>query len=564
VRHALATPNDTHFGLQWHYPLINLPAAWDLTTGSTSVEVAVIDTGVLLNHPDLQGQLDVGAGFDFVSDAARANDGGGIDANADDPGDGGGLQRSSFHGTHVGGTIGAATNNGSGVAGVAWDVTLVPLRVLGVGGGTSYDIRQAVRYAAGLSNDSGTSHAVDVINLSLGGTGFSSLDQSAYDAARAEGVIVIAAAGNSNSSQLFYPASYDGVVSVSAVDTRKQKAPYSNSGTAVDVAAPGGDTSADRNGDGYVDGVLSTLKDEASGLFNFVFYQGTSMASPHMAGVVALMKAVKPALTPVELDTLLTGGTITSDLGTPGRDDTFGHGLIDARRAVEAVSAAPPDDPILLVTPTGLNLGTSQPQASFQVANGGGGTLSVTSVSESEPWLTVSASSVDGNGLGTYAVNVDRTGLANGTYTGTISVESSAGNASVSVVMAVVSASTGADAGFHYVLVVDPETFDTVEQFDVAASGGQYDYQVANVPAGSYYVFAGSDPDNDFVICGTGEACGAYPTLGVPQLVEVAGPSSDLDFVTGFLQTIESSAASAGPERPRAGLRRLRGRQLAR
>jgi serine protease len=192
---------------------------------------------------------------------------------AEDPGDLAFGQRSSFHGTHVAGTIGAATNNGGGVAGVAWGVTLVPLRVLGLGGGTSYDVLQAVRYAAGLANDSGTSHPVDVINLSLGGGGFSSTEQSVYTQARNAGVIVVAAAGNDDSSQLFYPASYAGVVSVSAVDLRLLKAPYSSFGAAVDVAAPGGDTSIDRNGDGYGDGVLSTLFDELAGLFGYAFYQ---------------------------------------------------------------------------------------------------------------------------------------------------------------------------------------------------------------------------------------------------------------------------------------------------
>lgn len=563
VRHALAVPNDPFFGLQWHYPLINLPAAWDLTTGSTSVEVAVIDTGVLLDHPDLAGQLTTG--FDFISNPAQALDGNGIDANPNDPGDQCCPGSSSFHGTHVAGTIGAATNNGSGVSGVAWDVTLVPLRVLGLGGGSNYDVLQAVRYAAGLPNDSGASNKVDVINLSLGAAGgFSSTEQSVYAQARNAGVIVIAAAGNENSSQLSYPASYDGVVSVSAVDSGSEKADYSNFGATVDVAAPGGD-SIDRNGDGYPDYVLSTLADDSSGvtLLGFGFSAGTSMASPHVAGVVALMKALDPTLTPAEFDALLASGAITTDLGAPGRDDVFGYGLIDARRAVEAVGGAP-NDPILLLSTTGLNLGTSQTQTSFQVTNGDGGSLSVTSVTDDQLWLSVSAASVDGNGLGTYQVSVNRTGLANGTYTGTIAVQSSAGNASVSVVMAVFSAATGADAGFHYVLVVDPETLDTVAQFDVAASDGQYEYDLASVPAGSYYLFAGSDPDNDSILCGTAEACGAYPTLGAPQLVEISGDRSSLDFVTGFLQTIDASAASAGPEQPRPSLRRLRPRQLAR
>jgi serine protease len=558
VRSALATPNDTYYGLQWDYPLINLPAAWDLTTGSTGVEVAVIDTGALFDHPDLTGQLSSAFDYDFVSSAARALDGDGIDADAEDPGDGGGVQLSSFHGSHVAGTIGARTNNGNGVAGVNWNVTLIPVRALGrFGSGTSYDILQAVRYAAGLPNDSGTSHLVDVINLSLGGTSFSSTEQSVYTQARNAGVIVIAAAGNSNASQPFYPASYDGVVSVSAVDTRGQKAPYSNFGPAVDVAAPGGDLSADRNGDGYGDGVLSTVADD-TGSFGFTFLQGTSMASPHVAGVAALMKAVSPGLTPVQFDTLLAGGQLTTDLGAAGRDDVFGYGLIDARAAVEAAAGSAPGDPILLVDPSSLNLGTTLGQASFQVSNGGGGSLTISSVSESEPWLGVS-----GSGLGTYQVSVDRSGLADGTYTGDIQVESSAGSATVSVVMAVLANAASADAGFHYVLLLDPQSFDTVAQFDVAADGGHYAYQLGGVPGGAYLLVAGSDTDNDFSICGPGEACGAWPTLGSPEPIRITGDRSGLDFVSGFLQTLGTGTA-ASDWRPPAGLRRLGDRQLAR
>jgi serine protease len=563
IRRALTTPNDPHYALQWHYPLINLPAAWDLTTGNASVKVAVIDTGVLLAHPDLQGQL--AGGFDFIASASNALDGGGIDANPDDPGDGGGLSPSSYHGTHVAGTIGAKTQNAYGVAGVAWNVTLVPLRVLGLNGGTDFDVLQAVRYAAGLPNNSGTTDKVDVINLSLGGSGFSQTAQNVFEQARNAGVIVVAAAGNQASSALVYPASYEGVVSVSAVDLRTQQAFYSSFGPAVDVAAPGGDTSSDRNGDGYGDGVLSTRKEEESGLFNFTFLQGTSMAAPHVAGVAALMKAVKPTLSPDEFDTLLAGGSLTNDLGAAGRDDVFGHGLIDARKAVEAASAAPPGtSPILLVSPTGLNLGTASTQATFQIRNGGGGSLSVTSVSDDAAWLAVAAASVDASGLGSYQVNVDRTGLAPGTYSASISVQTSTGSSSVSVVMAVVTSAASPNAGFHYVLLMDPETLDPVAQAEASAVDGSYDFAFSDVPAGSYMLFAGSDSDNDFLICGAGEACGAYPTLGSEATLEITNDRSDLDFVTGYLQSLSAADAGADEPAPRLALPRVRGRQLDR
>jgi serine protease len=278
-----------------------------------------------------------------------------------------------------------------------------------------------------------------------------------------------------------------------------------------------------------------------------------------VAGVATLMKAVNPGLTPAAFDALLASGAITSDLGAPGRDDLFGHGLVDARRAVEAASQAAPGAPILVVTPTGLNFGPLQSATTFVIANGGGGTLTVTSVSDDQPWLSVS-----GSGLGTYTASVDRTGLADGTYTATITIQSSAGNAAIAVVMSVDSSAPGADAGFHYVLLVDPVSLATVAQAEATAVGGQYAFQLTDVPAGSYLLFAGSDSDNDSVICGTGEACGAYPTLASPERIELSGDRSDLAFVTGFLQTLGSAPLASGGEAPRAGLRRLRAKQPAR
>ena len=262
IRQKLLVPNDQYYQYQWNLPLLNLPQAWDVTTGSGSdgdnVIVAVIDTGILPDHPDLQGQ--VLNGFDFIRDAGNAADGDGIDNNPFDEGDG--INNpSSFHGTHVAGIIAAATNNNVGVAGIAWTAKIMPLRVLGKNGGTDYDIEQAVRYAAGLENDSGTvpvPHA-DVINLSLGGLTNSTIPPEAYLLARKAGVIIVAAAGNDSTNQLSYPAALDGVVSVSSVGVNKILAPYSNYGSTVDIAAPGGNTSVDLNRDGYTDGVLSTL-----------------------------------------------------------------------------------------------------------------------------------------------------------------------------------------------------------------------------------------------------------------------------------------------------------------
>ena len=290
------------FQSQWHYPLINLPEAWDTTVGNADVLVAVIDTGILFNHPDLAGQLV--SGYDFVRNPDEALDGDGIDPDPSDPGSSSRGGSESFHGTHVSGTVAARSDNFQGVAGSAFGARVMPLRALGAGGtGTSYDIGQAVRFAAGLPNDSGTvpDAPADIINLSLGGAPFDQSTQNLYNEVRAAGVIVVAAAGNNASSMPLYPASYNNVISVSAVDAQRRLAAYSNFGSAVDLSAPGGDRGVDLNGDGFPDGILSTSAEiQSDNTFNYVysFLDGTSFAAPHVSGVLALMKSVNPDLTP--------------------------------------------------------------------------------------------------------------------------------------------------------------------------------------------------------------------------------------------------------------------------
>ncbi|MDF1551805.1 MAG: S8 family serine peptidase [Deferrisomatales bacterium] len=553
------TPNDPYYGYQWHYPLLNLPQAWDVTTGQQNgVVVAVIDTGVLFGHPDLQGQL-LDDGYDFISDLSVAVDGDGIDPDAADPGDANRPgEGSSFHGTHVAGTIAARSNNATGVAGVSWAAKILPIRVLGRGGGTSYDILQGVRYAAGLGNDSGTVPArrADVMNLSLGGGAPSAIAQSVYTQAREAGVLIIAAAGNTGASGLQYPASYTGVVSVSSVDLLKQLAPYSTYGPRVDVAAPGGDTSRDRNGDGYADGVLSTWANDSQGSpqLTYAFMQGTSMASPHMAGVVALMKAVNPDLTPDQLDALLVGGSITEDLGVVGRDDRYGHGLIDAHMAVVAAQGtSTPSAPILVASPASLNLGTDATSGQFTLSNAGNGDLTLTSLSSNQGWAIVPPAA----GLGSYTVTVDRSGLVEGTHTADITAVSNANTVTVTVILQVAAAGgdTGGDAGFHYVLLRNPVTQEALRQVAVGAAGGIYPYAFTTVPAGEYQIWGGTDLNNDGVICSDGEACGAYLTVTNPTNVRADRDRAELDFGTGF-ELILTSPAAADAEAPRTdGLR---------
>lgn len=564
-RRATLVPDDTNYPLQWHYPLINLPQAWDITTGANTVVVAVVDTGILSGHPDLQGQI--GQGYDFISDPANALDGGGIDADPEDPGDGGAAGNSSFHGTHVAGTVAAATGNASGVAGASWSTTLMPLRVLGLNGGTSYDIMQALRYAAQLPNDSNTIPAqrADIINLSLGGYSFSQTEQDIITQVRGQGVMIVAAAGNDASSNLFYPASYNGVLSVSAVDINRQPAPYSNYGALIDIAAPGGNTATDINGDGYPDGVLSTSGDDSTTSnppqYLYRFLQGTSMATPHVAGTLALMKAATPTLTPLDVDNLLINGQLTTDLGTPGRDNIYGHGLIDAHKAVVAAQGGiSPVPPTLVVSPSALNFGSLGTLAQLAVVNGGGGTLTVNPPTDDAVWLNVTPAAVDPvTGTGTYYASVARSGLIEGTYSATITFTSSANTVTVPIIMQVSTLSQGADAGYHYVLLIDQATGTPRFQTGVAASNGVYNYTISGVASGTYEVMAGTDLDNDNTICVDSEACGGYIALDQLTPLTVSGDMTGVDFASGFNVIISATSANTGT----TGIRRPAVKQVA-
>lgn len=540
IRKKLVVPNDHYYHYQWHYPLINLPDAWNITTGSSDVVVAVVDSGVLVDHPDLQGQLV--DGFDFISDIDASLDGDGIDDNPDDPGDQDGADGSStFHGTLVAGTIAASTNNFTGAAGVAWNTKIMPLRVLGHGEGNTWDILEAVKYAAGMENDSGIilNDPADIINLSLGGEGDSFFERQIYSEVRDRGIIVIASAGNEGSDQEIYPAAYENVVAVSAVTINETLAPFSNYGSTIDVGAPGG-SSTDTNGDGFMDGVLNTCGDDSSGSIEmtYAFATGTSMAAPHVSGVVALMKALYPGLSPDEFDSLLSGGYLTRDIGVEGRDDSFGYGLIDAYKAVLIAQelGVGNDIPAILTASTNLlNLDTSMSTADIFVENGGGspGSLIVTGISLSATWLSVTAIDVDAQELGTYRITVNRDSLSDGAYSGAVTFESNENDVVISIVMRVGDPAAATDGGYHYFLLFDPDTFEIIEQDEGPGVNGVYTYSFSGLFYNkTYSIYAGTDSNNDGNICDDAEACGAYISLNNLMEFTVLNDLGGLDFTT--------------------------------
>lgn len=338
-------PNDPFYLSQWHYYEaaggLTLPAAWDQATG-TGVTVAVIDTGYR-PHVDLTGKF-IG-GYDMIGDTDVANDGGGRDSNASDPGDAVAAGEcgyshpaytSSWHGTHVSGTIAANTNNGTGVAGVAFGAKILPIRVLGKCGGYTSDIADGITWASGgaVTGLPANPNPARVLNLSLGGGGAcDSTLQGAVNGARGRGAVIVVAAGNSNANAgNFSPANCSGVITVAAVNRSGGRSYYSNYGAVVDVAAPGGDTRFDA-----ADGILSTLNNGATtpGADIYAYYQGTSMAAPHVAGVVALMLSKNPALTPDQVESLLK----SSARAFPAACSQCGSGIVNATAAVAAAAA---------------------------------------------------------------------------------------------------------------------------------------------------------------------------------------------------------------------------------
>ncbi|WP_202908963.1 S8 family peptidase [Cognatilysobacter segetis] len=335
IMKPMMTPNDTHYaqylwGLQSGTPGIRADQAWNSTNGA-GVVVAVIDTGYT-NHSDLLGNIL--PGYDFISTKSIAGDGNGRDSDAHDVGDANLGQPSSWHGTHVAGTIAAIGNNAKGVIGVAYGAKIVPVRALGKGGGYTSDIVDGLTWASGgtVAGVPANANPAEVINMSLGGSGACSATyQNAINAAVARGTTVVVAAGNDNADASgFTPASCANVITGAATKNTGTRASYSNYGANIDVAAPGGDSPD------CTTLIVSTGNAGTAGptTENYKCMAGTSMAAPHVAGTVALMQAVRSTpLTPAQVESILKS-TLRAFPGS--NDKPIGAGIIDANAAVNA------------------------------------------------------------------------------------------------------------------------------------------------------------------------------------------------------------------------------------
>jgi serine protease len=305
-------PNDPKYPFQWHLDQIGMPQAWPKATGKGTT-VAVIDTGVAYANrgtfkrvPDLAKTSFV-AGYDFVNDTEHP---------LDDHG----------HGTHVAGTIAQSTNNGIGVAGTAYRARIMPLKVLNSRGfGNIADIAEAVRFAA--------DRGAKIINMSLGSNRSSKILGSAVKYARNRGVVVVCAAGNNGQGKVSYPAAFPGVIGVAATQFDRTTTFYSNWGPEIDLAAPGGNTRVDQNGDGMPDGVLqNTILPGRPAENDYLLFMGTSMASPHVAGAAALVMQ-QGVTEPDAVERLLT--STARHPQDKRRDERYGAGIVDVGAALD-------------------------------------------------------------------------------------------------------------------------------------------------------------------------------------------------------------------------------------
>ncbi|MBL0385939.1 S8 family serine peptidase [Tumebacillus sp. ITR2] len=379
-----ATPNDPSYSLQWSLPKMHVPEAWDKTQGDSSMVIAVVDTGVLSYHPDLSGSLL--PGYNAITNDGNYNDDNG-------------------HGTHVAGIAAGMMGNGVGISGVAGHAKILPVKAMSASGsGSDLDIAEGITWAA--------DHGAKVINLSLGSASFSQTMQDAINYAYSKGCLIVAAAGNDNSSALHYPGADEHVLCVMATTETNTKATFSNYGSYVDIAAPGTN-------------IYATTYDGAYG-----YKQGTSMASPNVAGVAALVWNYRPTLTNFQLERVLESSAL--DLGTAGKDTTFGYGLVNA---FSAMTAAVDTTPIGLTltgvtpnpfAPTGSNVSTF----SYSIAEPGNVTLKVLDASGNvvrtllnNSAVTVGAKSVTWDGKNDAKVLV-----AEGEYTFQLTAVDSWGN----------------------------------------------------------------------------------------------------------------------------------------
>ncbi|MDC0172150.1 S8 family serine peptidase [Gammaproteobacteria bacterium] len=517
---------DPLYNYQWNLRQINLEAALNAVGQEVKdVAVAVIDTGSPSVNSDAWNATDfIAGGYDFVASTSNG-DGNGIDNDPTDP-DASDATLVS-HGVHVATTIGMK-NDGAGFNGLA--VKVLPLRVFPTKaidrGAYRYDIQQAILYAAGLPNESGviapTATPVKVINLSLGGP--SAWDCGIFADVAAQGITVVAASGNDGNETpgvYNYPASCTNVVSVGATDSLDQRASYSQYNDMVDVAAPGGseiDSDADSQPD-YVPAWGNNTE--------FAGLPGTSMASPHVAGAIALMYAIDNNMSPSTVNSYLQAGYLTDDIGASGYDTSFGYGRLNVAKAIENTLSNIGDTTTTFFSSDAsyLNFGDSTTQLSITLSKVGNASLSVTSLSADDASGLSYSSSVDSNGAGTYTIYIDRSEVPNGAFQNRLYFNlSNSSQVSLSVYYQVGGARSRANMGKVFIGLYNSD--DSLAASGSLTMDGSLSFVANDIVDGEYYFLVSSNNDDDGYVCDYGEFCARYPDTEGAQTFTVSG--SDL------------------------------------
>ena len=515
--------NDSAAAQQWGPEQIGVENAWNTTTGSSDVHVAVIDTGFMLNHRDLKHAFV--DGWNYVDD--NNNPAATKDLN---------LQ----HGTHVAGIIAAQKDNGVDIAGIAPNVKIIPIKIMQPGCvcGSLYDAMQGILWAAGLDNSAGTKAAVPakVINLSIDlPRSNSNILRQTINAARNAGSVIVWAAGN-NSSRLDvhdgHSLKTDGLMVVAASGLYGKIARYSDYGNAIDLIAPGGDNTANAGGQRIrsLGGYIAADGSEGYGSVNM---QGTSQATPHVSGVLALMASIWPSFSPSALEWMLVKNKLTQDTGAMGRDDYHGWGRIDAEKAIETAleetsyaNDMTHDALRLAALPSELNFGGRFEQLMFEIEANQANPSPVT-ISYKPNWLNVTAVDTDEYGLGQWQVSIDRSNFGTELYNDVIVLSSGDEKLYLSI------SAHGENylprgTGIAKMLVefLNPESLRREHFVKAEIDNNQrFSFTADGVPAGDYIVRASSDLDNNGMYCEVGEFCG-YLKADPTEVTRIENSSS--------------------------------------
>jgi subtilisin family serine protease len=505
-----AIPTDPMYAQQFNLPLLKLPGAWNYTTGSPGIVVAIVDTG-MIPHPDLDAAYL--PGFDFVADASNAMDGDGWDSNPFDSA----LVR---HGTHVAGLVGARANNGIGVAGAAWNVKVLPVRVLGQNGGAWFDIAAGLRWAVGIPVTGApiNPNPARVVNMSLGGQYDDPTMRAAVAAVFAQtNAVIVASAGNDASSTPSYPGAYPGVICVYALDQNLKWTSYTNYGSWITVGAPGGDSSRSQPG------ILSTFA-TTSGQPTYAQLDGTSMASPQVAGVAALVLSVAPQLDAAGVKAVLQ--STATDLGAPGFDNDYGWGIVNAEAAIASLTPSSQPD-ALDATPSALVFDSSTGQAGIVVRTLSGKPAAVTGLQTTTDQLSgwLAATTSQTATPATVSVSVSPT-LAPGAYSGRVTITTEIGAVDVPVTVV-----RNPPSALTFATVTAVDEFGHVVARATATAATNWTYALTNVPIGRYRITTFIDANDDQELDRVDEWDGIWPLRSQPQLLELSSDSLDADDV---------------------------------